>query len=131
MMAAALGADHVTIGRALLEDLAFSGQLPKYQKGLWKVPVSAQVCKSGFAWEDWDPPAPNETSNRIAKLLSVQSDTEQLYSLDEDYLADGVVDNYNDKDEMTRTKLEDGLQRFAFWENETKKHIEEIQARFA
>ena len=129
MTAAALGADHVTIGRALLEDLALSSQLPKYQKGLWKVPVSQQVDKPGFAWEDWTPPVPNETADRIAKLLSEDSNA-KLPSLDEDYLADGVLDGYNGQDEMTRMKLEAGLERFAFWEDETMKYIKEIQAKF-
>ena len=127
MTAAALGADHVTIGRALLEDLAFSDQLPKYQKGSWKVPVSKQVNNPGFGWESWDPPLPNEISDRIAKVVS-QTDPSQIHNLDENYLADGVVDQYNKEDEMTRSKLEEGLNRFAFWENETRKHIEEVQA---
>ncbi|KAH8896622.1 putative transaldolase [Thozetella sp. PMI_491] len=130
MTAAALGADHVTIGRPLLEDLAFSDKMPKYQKGFWKVPVSEQAKGAGIAWEDWTPPVPNETADRIAKVLA-QTDASQLHSLDEDYLADGVVDRYNNEDEMTRTKLEEGLKRFSFWENETKKHIEEVQAKFA
>lgn len=128
MAAAALGADHVTIGKALLEDLAFSDRLPKYRKGFWKVPVSKQVDTPGFAWEDWTPPVPNETADRIAKALSKEKVT---YSLDEDYLADGVLDKYNEEDELTRGKLEEGLTRFAFWENETKKYIEELQAKLA
>lgn len=128
MTAAALGADHVTIGRPLLEDLAFSYQLPKYQKGLWKVPISEQAKVPGVLWETWNPPIPKETSQRITKLLAAIDDS-QIHSLDEDYLADGVLDKYNETDGMTRSKLEEGLKRFAHWENETRKFIEEIQAR--
>ena len=92
--------------------------------------MADQVNKPGFSWEDWNPPVPNETADRIAKVLA-ETDPAQLHSLDEDYLADGVVDRYNGDDEMTSTKLLEGLKRFAHWENETKKHIEAIQVKFA
>lgn len=130
MTAVALGADHITIGRNLLEDLAFSDQIPKYQKGLWKVPVSKQVGNEGFAWEKWNPPVPDETAARIARVVA-KTDADHLYSVDEDYLADGVLDKYNDEDEMTRAKLAEGLERFDFWEKETAKYIQELQAKLA
>lgn len=130
MTAVALGADHITIGRNLLEDLSFSDQLPKYEKGQWKIPVSQQAKRPGFSWEKWNPPVSTETAERIAKLLS-QANGSQPHSLEEDYLADGVLDKYNQDDEMTRNKLEEGLTRFDFWEMETKKFIEEMAAQLA
>lgn len=130
MMMAALGADHITIGRPLLDDLAEHNQLPAYQKGNWKVRVGDQVGKPGFAWEDWNPPLPNELKERIAKVVK-NTEAAKIDSLDIDYLADGVVDKLNDEDDLTRAKLAEGLKRFTVWEKESRKEIERLQAVYA
>jgi transaldolase len=130
MMMAALGADHITIGRPLLDDLAEHNQLPAYQKGNWKVRVGDQVGKPGFAWEDWNPPLPNELKENIAKVVK-NTEAAKIDNLDIDYLADGVVDKLNDEDDFTRAKLAEGLKRFTVWEKESRKEIERLQAVYA
>ncbi|KAH8893444.1 hypothetical protein GQ53DRAFT_822126 [Thozetella sp. PMI_491] len=73
-------------------------------------------------------PTPGEPAERIAWALA-QTNESQVYSLDADYLAGAVLYDYNDKDVRTNPMLQDGLTRFASWENETKKYIEELQAK--
>ncbi len=128
MAAAALGADHVTIGKALLEDLAISDRLPKYRAGFWKVPVAKQIDTPGFEWEAWTPPTATETADHIARVLA-EAPASEIWSPDTDYLADGVLDKINEDDALTHAKLVEGLKRFDVWEMESKKYIQEAQAK--
>ncbi|CAK7236011.1 hypothetical protein SCUCBS95973_009461 [Sporothrix curviconia] len=135
MTAPALGADHVTIGRSLLEDLAISDKMPAYRKGVWKVPVAHQLKEQGasFQWEAWTPPTEGETAKRIAVAVAkaATADPDQLPAVDDgtDYLADGVLDKLNAADALTNKKLEEGLSKFAVWEKTSQEYIEALQAK--
>ncbi|CAK7202228.1 hypothetical protein SEUCBS139899_004950 [Sporothrix eucalyptigena] len=134
MTAPALGADHVTIGRSLLEDLAISDKMPEYRKGVWKVPVAQQIKDQGdnFKWEAWTPPRKGELAERIAVAVAnaAKSDPIQLPEIGStDYLADGVLDKINAADALTNNKLEEGLGKFAVWETASKEYIEGLQAK--
>lgn len=126
----ALGADHVTVGPTLLEDLTSSDRLPRFHKGLWKVPTTKQMDAPGFAWEDWIPPLPSRTADHTARVTSELSEC-QLYSSNVDYLADGVLDKLNNDDEITRDLLQDALAQFISWESKSQRHIESLQAKHA
>ncbi|ORY25073.1 putative transaldolase [Naematelia encephala] len=130
-----LGADHVTLGRPILEDLMLHSQLPAHQKGFWKVPVRDQIDKPHFIWESWKAP-PTEASRmkEIAKsdpLSKVMTKDWKLASTEIDYTADGVLDKYNEEDEVTRLRLALALQRFSLMEEESRKEIERLQAELA
>lgn len=124
MMMVELGAEHVTIGRPLLDDLSQFSQLPRHQKGNWKVRIGDQSSRAGFAWEDWKAPSPNVMKGRIDELLKA---AKEPLDLDRDYTAPGVVDAMNDEDSMTSSQIKEGLKRFSVWEDESRKEILRLQ----
>jgi hypothetical protein len=132
-----LGADHITIGRLVLEDLCMGWGLPKFQPGLWKVPVSEQLSKSGFEWEAWAAHDTAETAKRMAAVAetdpmsSIVDKDWLIASAKIDYLAPGVLSKFNEDDPITRDRLKCGLARFSVFEGKSKTYIEEVRAGLA
>lgn len=132
-----LGADHITVGLPVLTDLASYKALPAHEKGNWKKALKdfPGITEPHFQWKDWNPPRPEERGKRmeeIAKcdpLSKVMQKDQKLASTDVDYLEDGVLDKLNEEDEVTRLRLAEGLKRFSLMEAESKKYIEELQAK--
>lgn len=134
-----LGADHITIGIPLLTDLSQYDALPTHQKGQWKKPLRdiPGINEPHFIWANWNPARP-DSEERRAKVLadadpageSMSKDAE-LASDSVDYLQEGVLDEINQKDEVSRLRLAEGLRRFGLMEEESKKFIQGLQASLA
>lgn len=125
-----LGCDHVTILPASLHDLLSTSRMPPYQpdehsKRFFNDP--------NLVFSDWKTPDLGESTERLAKLASadpyggkMQADF-KMASTDVDYLADGVLDECNRKDEVTRWRLEDAIATFKKAEDELFEWIAEVQ----
>lgn len=132
-----LGADHITVGLPILTDLASYKALPVHEKGNWKKALKdfPGIAEPHFQWKDWNPPRSEERGKRmveIAKcdpLSKVMQKDQKLASTDVDYLEGDVLDKLNEEDEVTRLRLAEGLKRFSLMEAESKKFIEELQAK--
>ncbi|WVQ77665.1 hypothetical protein IAR50_007354 [Cryptococcus sp. DSM 104548] len=131
-----LGADHATILSGCMADLLSTSRLPVYTKGgEWQVRLSADSPNT--EWANWTPPEPAASKKRMAEMAKadplgglMQKDW-KMASTDVDYLADGVLDKYNEEDEVTRTRLRDALVLFQGGEKESKEEIERLQKVYA
>ncbi|KAK8869560.1 hypothetical protein IAR55_000127 [Kwoniella newhampshirensis] len=129
-----LGAEHATILSGLMEDLISTSRLPTYRKGgEWQVRVRSELDKPNVKWANWTPSDPTVSKTRMAELSEadplskVMEKDWKMASTDIDYLADGVLDKYNEEDEVTRLRLKDALELFIGGENESKAEIERLQ----
>lgn len=55
----------------------------------------------------------------------------KMASTDVDYLEDGVLDKYNEEDEVTKVRLRDALELFKGGEEESRVEIERLQKLYA
>ena len=119
-----LGADHLTIGKAVLTDLDQFSTLPEYRKGMWGVPFAKQNDRP---WNTWVPRKYSDPD--IQALLSHDplSADGQVPSADVDYLAPGVVDSLNDADPATRERLKFALDMFTSMEEKSRVFIQGLQ----
>lgn len=125
-----LGADHVTILAGPLEDMINSTSLPPPNKGTqWQ----QRLGKPEPTWGDWEAPTPAASEERMAKLAksdpydkTMQADW-KMASIDVDYLAGKTLDEYNEKDEVTRVRLRDALDVFGKAEEESRVEIERLR----
>jgi hypothetical protein len=118
-----LGADNITVGIPLLNDLATNSSLPVHQKGKWGVALNKL---ENAEWRKWQG---TRDAERKAKTLA--QDTSKLADGSVDYLAPGVLDEVNEADEISRLRLHEGLKRFAAKEDESRQYIQNLQATLA
>lgn len=130
----ALGADHITVGAPPLTDLVACSAMPRYQPGRWHQAIKDTP---GVQFEDqpWQAPG-QEAADCRAKVLGGGDPAAggKAYDADietGDYLAEGVLDEANEKDEVTRVRLEEALKRFSQVEDESKRFIQALQASLA
>ncbi|WWD16179.1 hypothetical protein CI109_100604 [Kwoniella shandongensis] len=129
-----LGADHITILSPIMEDLISTSRLPEYRKGgEWNVRIRSELDKPDLKWASWSPIEPAVSKTRMQELSKadplskiMQKDW-KIASTDIDYLADGVLDKYNEEDEITRNRLRDALVLFQGGEKESREEIEKLQ----
>lgn len=135
MAMAELGADQNTILIGPLTDLLNTTRLPVYQKGgEWQKRAKELVDQPHIQWAAWDAPEPAVSKKRMEELAkadplskAMQKDF-KLASIDEDYLKDGVLDRYNQEDEVTRNRLGDAILLFHNAEEDSRKEIQRLQA---
>jgi len=137
MAMAELGADQNTILIGPLTDLMTTTRLPVYKKGgEWQKRAKELIDEPHTQWAAWDAPAPEVSAKRMAELShadplsKVMQKDFKLASLDEDYLADGVLDRYNQEDEVTRNRLGDAILLFHNAEEDSRKEIQRLQALY-
>ncbi|AAW41950.1 transaldolase, putative [Cryptococcus deneoformans JEC21] len=133
-----LGVEHVTLLVGPMEDLCSTSRLPEYRKGgEWQVRVRSELDKPNVKWATWSAPEPSASKKRMAEMAKSDpySDLMQKHwkmaSTDVDYLADGVLDKYNEEDEVTKVRLRDALELFKGGEAESKVEIERLQKLYA
>lgn len=133
-----LGVEHVTLLVGPMEDLCSTSRLPEYRKGgEWQVRVRSELDKPNVKWATWSAPEPSVSKKRMAEMAKSDpySDLMQkdwkMASTDVDYLADGVLDKYNEEDEVTKVRLRDALELFKGGEAESKVEIERLQKLYA
>lgn len=126
-----LGADQVTIQAGCLEDLISTSRLPAYKKGEWQKRLRTKLDDPYIEWSSWTPPPGSD--KRMAEMAmsdpmgKVMQKDFKMASTDVDYLEDGVLDDYNEKDEITRVRLRDALEVFLKAEAESKEEILRLQ----
>jgi hypothetical protein len=131
-----LGADNITVGLPLLTDLASYEALPAHQKGRWKQALSdvPGINDPHFVWQDWTAKRPDAEARRAAVLAKanpmdeVMTKDARFTNPDTNYLEGSVLDDVNEKDEVTRLRLKEGLRRFGLMEDASRKLIEDLQA---
>ena len=129
-----LGADHLTLNKTMMTDLMCSGDLPKYKKGQYKIPVADQINQSGFEWEAWIAPLPEVLKQGFVKFaavdpLSAMYGADWLEKVTEvDYTAPGVLDKYNEEDLPTKERLDFALDFSKLQEERSKAFIQEKMA---
>ncbi|WVQ78620.1 hypothetical protein IAT38_000706 [Cryptococcus sp. DSM 104549] len=133
-----LGAEHATILSGCMEDLVSTDRLPVYRKGgEWQVRIRSELDKPDLKWAAWSAPEPTASKARMGEMAKADPLSKlmekdwKMASTDVDYLADGVLDKYNEEDEVTRTRLNDALVLFQGGEKESKEEIERLQALYA
>ena len=131
-----LGADHVTVGRLVLDDLQSFSRLPEWKAGGWKKTIKDRVASDPHpVWEGFV--FPEERNARTAELSHADPDSEvmtkdaQIAPLDVDYTAEGVLDKYIDADEVSRVGVPAALKRFLLREEESRVEIQRLQAALA
>ncbi|OCF36384.1 transaldolase [Kwoniella heveanensis BCC8398] len=129
-----LGADSNTILADQMDDLCSATKLPVYKKGgEHQVRYRSLLDQPSAAWAPWASKEPAERKKRmeeIAKadpLSKVMSKDWKIASTDVDYLAPGVLDKYNEEDEVTRLRLKDALDLFYNGEEHSRQTIEKLQ----
>ncbi|OXC65858.1 hypothetical protein AYX13_05235 [Cryptococcus neoformans] len=133
-----LGADHATILVGCMEDLCSTSRLPEYRKGgEWQVRIRSELDKPNVKWATWSAPEPSVSKKRMAEMakadpLSALMEKDwKMASTDVDYLEDGVLDKYNEEDEVTKVRLRDALELFKGGEEESRVEIERLQKLYA
>ncbi|WVO20966.1 uncharacterized protein IAS62_002267 [Cryptococcus decagattii] len=133
-----LGADHATILVGCMEDLCSTSRLPEYRKGgEWQVRVRSELDKPNVKWATWSAPEPSVSKKRMVEMakadpLSTLMEKDwKMASTDVDYLADGVLDKYNEEDKVTKVRLRDALELFKGGEEESRVEIERLQKLYA
>lgn len=129
-----LGADHVTILAGPLEDMLHATQLPPPRKGTqWQKRLSEISNTPNLTWSDWTAPEPSVSKERLEKLAkcdpldkAMNKDWE-MASTKIDYLEGKVLDDCNEKDEVTRLRLYDALDVFKKAEEESRVEIERLR----
>lgn len=129
-----LGADNITVGAPLLSDLVACPAMPRYKPGRWHQAIR-DTPDVEFESEPWRAPG-QEAAARRAKVLAGGDPAAagKAYDADvetKDYLAEGVLDEANQKDDVTRVRLEEALKRFSQVEDESKRFIQALQASLA
>lgn len=130
-----LGADHVTILAGPLEDMLHATQLPPPTKGKqWQQRLKDMASQEpNLTWSNWDAPEPSVSKSRMGKLVGcdpldkVMNKDWEMASTDIDYLKDNVLDECNEKDEVTRMRLKDALDVFIKAEEESRVEIERLR----
>ncbi|ORY28301.1 putative transaldolase [Naematelia encephala] len=129
-----LGADQVTILSNQLDDMISTTRLPAYVKGAeWQSRLRPQVDQPTFKWADWVAPEPTVSKTRMAQLAKTDPLSKVMnadYVMADpniDYLADGVLDKYNQEDEVTRLRLKDAMDLFTGGQNESEAEIKRLQ----
>lgn len=132
-----LGADHVTILAGPLEDLLHASQLPPPTKGSqWQKRLS-ELGTPKLTWADWNAPEPTASKERVAKLATcdpldkTMNKDWKMARTDVDYLAGKTLDEYNEKDEVTRVRLKDAVEVFTQAEEESRVEIERLRTELA
>lgn len=132
-----LGADHVTILAGPLEDMLHATQLPPPTKGQqWQKRLS-ELGKPSLTWANWDVPEPTASKERMKKLVDsdpldkTMNKDWKMASTDIDYLNGKTVDEYNEKDEVTKIRLRDALEVFTAAEEESRVEIERLRKELA
>lgn len=135
-----LGADHITVGLPLLSDLATHTSMPPFKPGRWKQAIKdMQGVEAGDDTSEWQASKSRgpEAAERRAKVLAGGDPTTNGANAPDadvetkDYLAEGVLDQVNEADEVTRVRLAMALERFSLMEEESKRFIEGLQASLA
>lgn len=128
-----LGADHVTILAGPLEDMLHATQLPPPTKGTqWQARLRT-LGEPNPTWSNWTAPEPSVSKDRMNKLVNCDPLDEtmnkdwKMASTDADYLAGSTLDEYNEKDEVTRMRLKDALDVFIKAEAESREEIERLK----
>jgi transaldolase len=128
-----LGADHVTILAGPLEDMLNATQLPPPTKGQqWQKRLS-ELGKPNLTWAKWDVPEPTASEERMKKLVSsdpldkTMNKDWKMASTEINYLEGKTLDEYNEKDEVTKIRLRDALEVFTAAETETREEIERLK----
>lgn len=132
-----LGADHVTILAGPLEDMLNASQLPPPTKGSqWQKRLS-ELGKPNLTWADWDAPEPSVSAGRMAELVKcdpldkTMSKDWKMASTDVNYLQGKTLDEYIEKDEVSRIRLKDALDVFTKAEEESRVEIERLRKELA
>ena len=135
-----LGCAHVTVLPASLKDLLALTSMPEYSKGENEQRISSRLDEPNLALKNSTIPAETDVSSRLARLLErdplgVKADAGNdtplftMASTEVDYLADGVLDSYNEADEATKFRLADAIETFKKAEEELFDFISNLQAR--
>jgi transaldolase len=130
-----LECDHVTVLTPPLLDLLSTSKLPPHVPNENVDRISSRVSASDVdtphgVYADSDTPS---SESRVAKhLLSdpFANDPKEEFvaaSTDVDYLADGVLDKYNEEDKITKFRLEDAITTFRNAEKRLFEYIEEVR----
>ncbi|WRT67419.1 uncharacterized protein IL334_004390 [Kwoniella shivajii] len=129
-----LGADSNTILSDQMADLCSTSRLPVYKKGAeHQVRFRSLLDKPDSYWTAWQKTEPATSLPRMQELShadplsKVMSKDWKIASTDVDYLAEGVLDKYNEEDEITRIRLKDALDLFYNGEEDSRKEIERLQ----
>lgn len=134
-----LGADQNTILIGPLTDLLSTTKLPEYKKNSeWNKRVTKDdIDQPNLQWADWKLPEPSVSKTRMAELVKADpldktmTKDWKMASPDVDYLADGVLDEYNEKDEVTRLRLKDAIDLFHGFEEQSREEIQRLQKLYA
>lgn len=134
-----LGADQNCILIGPLTDLLSTTKLPEYKKDTeWNKRVTKDdVDQPNLQWADWNLPEPSVSKKRMAELVKADpldrtmSKDWKMASPDIDYLADGVLDGYIEKDEVARLRLKDALDMFCEVEERSRQEIQRLQKMYA
>lgn len=130
-----LGADHVTILAGPLEDMLHATSLPPPTKGTqWQKRLKDLGSQNpNPTWTNWEAPEPSVSKERMSKLAGcdplskVMNKDWEMASTDIDYLDGKVLDEWNEKDEVTRMRLKDALDVFIKAEEESRVQIERLR----
>jgi hypothetical protein len=126
----------MTLNASSLTDLIASGQVPKYKKGLWKVPISAQLNEPDFQWESWDAPTADAVRAHMLKVAETDPLTKQdaadwlEKAAKTDYTVPGVLDEINERDLATKERLDFALEFFAKQEALSKEFVEGVLKQY-
>ncbi|WVR05421.1 hypothetical protein IAU60_002436 [Kwoniella sp. DSM 27419] len=138
MAMAELGANSNTILADPMADLCSTSRLPVYKKGAeHQVRYKTILDKPDLSWADWTQHTPADQKTRMDEIAKTDpfdklfSKDWKMASTDVDYLAEGVLDKYNEEDEVTRLRLNDALNLFIGAENESRQEIERLRKEYA
>lgn len=129
-----LGCDNVTVLPASIADLIASHKMPAHAAGEWSRRWNTQLDRADLEWSDW-PASSNDKAARLAKLAAADPFTGtadenfKIASTDIDYLAPGVLDDFNEKDEVTKFRLADAIDTFKRGEDKLLDFIRDVQKR--
>jgi hypothetical protein len=134
MSQAWLGADHVTVLPASLQDLLAFNEMPEYTANERGNRLRAKVDRTSPTHSPWNAPSRGELTNHLFRLLSQddplcnkQASTPAV-PLDRNYLADGVLDACIGADEAAAFRLKDAIDTFKRAEDEVFAYLAAIQA---
>jgi hypothetical protein len=130
-----LGCDAVTVLPASIKDLLAHTTLPPYTVNERENRISSRsrIDQSHSVYSQWNTPKTEEMKAVMLDLAKSdpmskipQADF-QLASTDVDYLEDGVLDEYNEKDEATKFMLKDAIDTFKKAEDAMVQYIADMQ----
>lgn len=127
-----LGCNHVTVLPASLADLIAYDKLPPHRSGEWSERWVSRVDEPNLDWKEWNISKPDH-SEVLARLahsdpFDKQAGKFTIASTDVDYLADGVLDSFNERDEATKFRLADALETFKTAEDKLLAYIDDLRA---